>query len=117
MTISVDIWLRGTDVATTATIEGLHREPAAWTDADVRFLLEEMLRSMDRAKNPAGGRGPVALRGLSWIVNPFEDGGVVIAIEITLGAAIAGPFAIDQRVLEQMITRVLAEGAPSPTVH
>ena len=32
------------------------------------------------------------MRGLSWIVNPYEDGGVVIAIEITMGAAVAGPF-------------------------
>ena len=29
-------------------------------------------------------------------MNPYEEGGVVIAIEITLGAAIAGPFDIDQ---------------------
>jgi hypothetical protein len=117
MTIAVDIWLRGTDVATTHAIEGLDREAAAWTDADVRFLLEEMLRSMDRASNPAAGGRPVSLRGLSWIVNPFEDGGVVIAIEITLGAAIAGPFDIDQPVLEQMIARVLTEGASTSTVH
>ena len=27
----------------------------------------------------------------SWIVNAYDEGGVVIAIEITLGAAIAGP--------------------------
>jgi hypothetical protein len=52
-------------------------------------------------------------------VNPYEDGGVVIAIEITLGAAIAGPFDIEQAALEAMITRVLARPAapPSPTVH
>ena len=32
MTVSVDIWLRGTEHATTKTIDGLSREPAAWTD-------------------------------------------------------------------------------------
>ena len=63
-----------------------------------------------------------SLRGLSWIVNPYEDGGVVVAIEITLGAAIAGPFDIPQQALEAMITRVMARarkagGASSPTVH
>ena len=53
----------------------------------------------------------------SWIVNPFE-GGVLIAIEMTLGAAVAGPFAIDKARLEAMITRVMAasDSAP-PVVH
>ena len=61
----------------------------------------------------------MALRGLSWIVNPYEDGGVLIAIEITMGAAIAGPFDIDQSALETMITRVLARPAApsSETIH
>jgi len=55
------------------------------------------------------------LRGLSWIVNTYDEGGVVIAIEITLGAAIAGPFAIDKATLEAMITRVMAPPvAPHP---
>ena len=60
----------------------------------------------------------VRLRGLSWIVNPYEEGGVVIALEITLGAAIAGPFDIDKSRLEAMIARVLAPAAPPSTaVH
>jgi hypothetical protein len=52
-------------------------------------------------------------------VNPYDEGGVVIAIEITLGAAIAGPFDIDKAALEAMINRVLARplSPPSPTVH
>jgi len=29
MTVSVDVWLRGTEHATTKTIEGLSREPDA----------------------------------------------------------------------------------------
>jgi hypothetical protein len=41
---------------------------------------------------------------------------VVIALEISMGAAIAGPFDIDQAALERMITRVLV-GRPSATVH
>ena len=52
-------------------------------------------------------------------MNPYDDGGVVIAIEITLGAAIAGPLDIDKAALETMITRVLAQPsrAASTTVH
>jgi len=118
MTLSVDIWLRGTDFATTESIEGPARPPAQWTDDDVRAVLEGMLRAMDRSKRPGEADRAISLRGLSWIVNPYESGGVVIAIEITLGAAIAGPFDVDQAALETMITRVLA--APpqaSETVH
>jgi len=118
MTVHVDIWLRGTDFATTALIDGIGREPSAWTDDDVRDVLEGMLRAMDQAKNPDRAGRAISLRGLSWIVNPFEEGGVVIAIEITLGAAIAGPFDIDKTVLEGMIDRVLARTpAPPPTIH
>jgi hypothetical protein len=39
---------------------------------------------------------------------------VVIAIEVTTGAAIAGPFGIDQSALETMIARVLASASPPP---
>jgi hypothetical protein len=74
-----------------------------------------MLRAMDRLKRPGATDREIALRGLSWIVNPYEDGGVVLAIEITLGAAIAGPFDIDKADLEAMINRVLA--IPSQTIH
>ena len=52
MTVSVDIWLRGTDFATTATIEGIARAPGVWVDDDVRLVLEGMLRAMDRLKRP-----------------------------------------------------------------
>jgi len=119
MTVSVDVWLRGTEHATTITIDGLTREPAAWIDEDVRFVLEGMLRVMARLKQPGKEPASIALRGLSWIVNAYEEGGVVIAIEITLGAAIAGPFAIDKAALEAMITRVMAPPLPPPsaTVH
>ena len=119
MTFPVDVWLRGHDFATTETIEGVAREPRAWTDDDVRGILEAMLKTMNRLKHPGEPDGPVALRGLSWIVNPFEGGGVVIAIEITLGAAIAGPFDIEQAALEAIIARVLGRpAAPASTsVH
>lgn len=108
MTVSVDVWLRGSGIATTETFEDVPREPRAWTDDDVRAVLEGMLRAMDRRQRPGEADRAIALRGLTWIVNPFEDGGVVIAIEIALGAAIAGPFEIDKTALDAMITRVLA---------
>ena len=119
MRVPVDIWLRGENHATTAQIDGIAPAPASWTDDDVRAVLEGMLREMDRLKRPGEQDRPIALRGLSWILNPYEDGGVVIAIEITLGAAIAGPLAIEKAALEVMINRVLARplAPPSPTVH
>jgi hypothetical protein len=119
MTVSVDVWLRGTEHATTKTIEGVSREPAAWTDDDVRLVLEGMLRVMAQLKQPGEEPRTIALRGLSWIVNSYDEGGVVIAIEITMGAAIAGPFQIDKAQLEAMITRVMAPPIPpsSTTVH
>lgn len=119
MTVSVDIWLRGSDVATTDRIEGIARAPQEWTDADVRLLLEGMLRAMDRRKRPGEADREIQLRGLSWIVNPYDEGGVVIAIEITMGAAIAGPFDADKSTLETLIARVLSAPPqrPSTTVH
>jgi hypothetical protein len=122
-TVPVDIWLRGTNEATTVAIEGAPRQPSEWVDDDVRTVLEGMLRAMDRLKRPGEDERAVTLRGLSWIVNPYEEGGVVIALEITLGAAIAGPFDIDRPALETMITRVIAsDGAhsgtpPTPSIH
>jgi len=115
MRVPVDIWLRGSDVATTESIEGIAREPREWTESDVRQVLEGMLLAMDRRKHPGEHQRVVSLRGLSWIVNAFEEGGVVIAIEITLGAAIAGPFDVDRAALEVMVRHVLD---PTPgTVH
>jgi hypothetical protein len=119
MNVDVDVWLRGSDFATTATVEDIPRPPKEWTDDDVRLVLEGMLRTMHRLKHPGEADRAITLRGLSWIVNPYEDSGVVIAIEITLGAAIAGPLDIDKTRLEAMITRVL-ERPPAPrsaTVH
>ena len=121
MNIPVDIWLRGDDFATTATLDLPIGPATAWSDADVRLVLGGMLRAMYRQKYPDREDDAfVALRGLSWIVNPFEEGGVVIAIEITLGAAIAGPFDADQSTLEAIIGRVVstpAAPAGSSIVH
>jgi hypothetical protein len=123
MEFQVDIWLRGTDFATTRSITSLSALPSAWTDQDVARLLREMLLAIHRTKNPdVGPDMQVFLRGFSWIVNPFEDKGVVVAIEIQTGAAVAGPFEIDKQRLEQMISRAIALGKtstdpPSALVH
>jgi hypothetical protein len=123
MEIQLDIWLRGTNHATTHVISPVGREPRAWTDADVQAVLVGMLRALDHANDPAGDAArPVALRGFSWIVNPFDEGGVLIALELSLGAVVAGPFDIPERELTSMIARVIAAETPArkrgtETVH
>jgi len=122
MNIQLDVWLRGTHHATTHVIDSIGREPRSWTDTDVEAVLVSMLRTLERAHNPeADVDRPVALRGFSWIVNPFDDGGVVIALELSLGAVVAGPFDIAERELTTMIGRVMAAAAspirPTETVH
>ncbi len=107
--MEIEVWLRGNDFATTDTVDVALGPARGWTDADVRVLLKELLRAVDRAKTPDADRDrPVALRGFSWIVSPFEGGGFTVAVEIQLGAAAAGPFDVDQSELEASITRVMA---------
>jgi hypothetical protein len=90
--------------------------PDAWGDADVRDVLKTMLEAIDRVKHPRGPERPASLRGFSWIVEPTGDQ-VVIAIEIPMGAAVAGPFHIAQDRLTAMIGRVLSGPAASDSVH
>jgi hypothetical protein len=109
MDISVDVWLRGDNHATTYVINPVRREPGSWTEDDVSAVLVGMLRALERAKNPrAEPDRPVTLRGFSWIVNPYDEGGVVIALEMSLGAIVAGPFDIAERDLTAMIQRVMS---------
>lgn len=119
MEFPVEIWLRGDNHATTDVIAPVPREPRAWTDDDVVAVLEGMLRALDRAKHPDSATDrPVALRGFSWIVSPFETGGVVIALELTLGAVVAGPFDVAERELSATIDRVMrAQRVATETVH
>jgi hypothetical protein len=118
MDITVDVWLRGDNHATTYTISPVARIPREWTDADVSSVLVGMLRTLERAKNPSvAADRPVTLRGFSWIVNPFESGGVVIALEMTLGAIVAGPFDISEGELSARIRKVMdAERAKTTVV-
>jgi hypothetical protein len=116
MTFDVEIVLRDRNYAVTERVEHT-TEAAAWGDADVEAVLKQILLAIDRVKNPDADRRFVALRGFSWIVEP-ANGHVVIAIEIPMGAAVAGPFAIEQPRLDGMIRRVIAAAAiPGPTIH
>jgi hypothetical protein len=121
MTFPIEIVLRESDDAVT---EHLSHPASArdWTVDDVREILKKMLMAIDRAKNPEAPSREVILRGFSWIVEPFDsaegkpsDGKVVIAIEIPMGAAVAGPFDIDERRLTSMIKQAM--GTPATTVH
>jgi hypothetical protein len=112
MSIPVDIWLRGNNHATSDVIAGPAPQPQEWTEQDVATVLEGMLRAIDKARDPtAPGDRPIALRGFSWIVNPYEGGGVVIGLEMTLGAVIAGPFDVPEARLTAMINRVMVTPA------
>ena len=115
MTFDVEIVLRQRNYAVTEHLQHAI-EPGAWTDSDVAAVLKQILLAIDRAKNPDAAERYVALRGFSWIVEPTREG-VVIAIEIPMGAAVAGPFDIPQPRLDGMITRVLASATPRTTVH
>ena len=117
----VEVVLKGRDFAVTEQVAVDVPPPARWDDEHVRDVLVEILRAVDRAENPkTAGDRIIILRGFSWIVEP-NGTDVVIAIEIPMGAAVAGPFTADQADLTARITRVLAmerqlTGAPS-TVH
>src|SRR5215213_2539484 len=116
MEFDVEIVLRDTNQAITERIEH-GTEPRAWREFDVETILKQILLAIDRVKNPSSGARHVALRGFRWIVEPMGDQ-VVIAIEIPMGAAVAGPFAIESERLDAMIRRVVAAAAvPGPTIH
>jgi hypothetical protein len=107
MTFKVEVVLKGRDYAVTESRSIAHGDPGTWADAAVRDLLVEILRTIDRVEHPdAPPERAVSLRGFSWIVEPL-DGQSVIAIEIPMGAAVAGPFAIGQVELDALIARVL----------
>jgi len=121
-TYNVEVVLRERDAAITEVVR-TDVAPRNWTEFEVEDVLRGILRAIDRARNPdAPEERPVVLRGFSWIVEPSDDG-VVIAIEIPMGAAVAGPFDADQKQLDALITstlkrQTLAATMPaSPTVH
>lgn len=115
MTFDVEIVLREHNEATTERLRHDGNDAPRWTEGDVEMVLRSMLLAINRARNPLAADTFVALRGFSWIVEPTE-GGVVIAIEIPMGAVVAGPFDIPQSRLDRMISRVVAAATPRPPV-
>lgn len=117
MTFDIEIVLRDQDRVIPRQIRHDGNDAPRWTELDVQEVLKAMLLAIEHARNASSQQEFVALRGFSWIVEP-ADGGVVIAIEIPMGAAVAGPFDIPQARLDALITRVLATHAPArPVVH
>src|SRR5688572_1135043 len=115
--VAVDVWVRGTHHATTHRITSVPAVAEKWTDDDVRQLLSEMLWALDREKHPGGERPEVSLRGFSWIVSPDENGGVLLHVDMQLGTASAGPFAIEERRLTDMVSRVMDKPHAIERVH
>jgi hypothetical protein len=114
--IDVDVWVRGRQDAVTEKVAGLDTDAASWTDAEVKDLLEGMLLALERARNPGGVPPEVTLRGFSWIVSP-DKGGVLLHLEMQIGTVSAGPFAIDEARLTDMISRVMGGPRVSTLVH
>jgi len=114
--IDVDVWVRGRQGAVTERIAELDADAASWTDAEVKDLLEGMLLALERVRNPGGIPPEVTLRGFSWIVSP-DKGGVLLHLEMQIGTVSAGPFAIDEARLTDMISRVMGGPKVSTLVH
>jgi hypothetical protein len=114
--IDVDVWVRGRQGAVTEKIAELDADAASWTDAEVKDLLEGMLLALERARNPGGIPPEVTLRGFSWIVSP-DKGGVLLHLEMQIGTVSAGPVAIDEARLTDMISRVMGGPKVSTLVH
>lgn len=116
--IEVDVWVRGQQHATTRGIANVSADPQQWTDDDVQHLLTEMLLALEREKHPDGDPPRVTLRGFNWIVSrDDQSSGVIVHLEMQLGTASAGPFAIEEQPLVAMIQRVLEQPARPERIH
>ena len=113
--VDVEVWVRGTHHATTHRITSLPSTHGTWTDDDVRRLLSEMLLALERESNPGGEPPPVSLRGFSWIVSR-DQSGLLVHLDMQIGTASAGPIAIDEGRLNELIARVM-EPRQSESVH
>ena len=115
--IDVEVWVRGRQDATTERIAGIEDDAAAWQDEDVKTLLEGMLLALQRTNDPKAEPPPVTLRGFSWIVSPADEGGVLLHVEMQLGTVSAGPFAIGEDPLTEMVSRVIGGPRVSKLIH
>ena len=119
-TFDVEIVLKGRDSAVKEALMVPHGDPGHWDEGAVYDALVEILRAIDRAENPNAPRDrAVTLTGFSWIVEPVGED-VVIAIEIPMGAAVAGPFRMPQSKLDALIGNVIRlerQKASPTTIH
>jgi len=107
MMFPVEIVLKGRDKAVTESLEVPTGDVPLWDEGMVHAMLVEILRAIGRAEDAsAPADRPVALQGFSWIVEPL-DGQVVLAIEIPMGAAVAGPFDVPPADLDAVVSRVI----------
>ncbi len=119
MTYQVEIMLRGNETVYTETVHHIGgADPAAWTVEDASTVLHSTLRAIDRVLNPGRDDEPATLlRGINWIVSPYEDG-VVLALEIHSASAVAGPFALPLARLESLLNEaVKSPGVSDGVVH
>jgi hypothetical protein len=106
-TFDVEVVLKNRDFAVKEAVAVPHGPAATWDEAAVYDALVEILRAIARAEDPQTPRDrPVILTGFSWIVEPLKDD-VILAIEIPMGAAVAGPFRMPQARLDALVTNVL----------
>ncbi len=113
VTIPVEIMLRGDPHVYTQTLDH-PGEPGQWSVADMERVLERLLQAVSRVLQPDGAGAPVLLRGMNWIVSPYQTG-VVIALEIHSASVVAGPFDVPAATLDALIVGALG-GAPAGTV-
>jgi hypothetical protein len=120
MTYDVEIMLRANEQVFTETVRHIGGEdPSAWTVDDASTVLQSTLLAIDRALNPGRTDEPTTLtfRGINWIVSPHERG-ALIALEIHSASAVAGPFAMPEARLEQLLTEaVKAPNGTNGLVH
>lgn len=110
MTFQINVVLRDTNHAVAEMVNFKEDEPLTLTDRDVERVLRRILLAIRRAKHPGSDEeSAIALRGLSWVVDSFDEG-VVIAVEGPSGSAVAGPFDIQRQDLDQMVERVISSG-------
>lgn len=116
MTVPFEIMLRGDPRVFAETIDQ-PGDPAGWAPDDVRQLLEGVLRHVGRLVRPGTPAAePVQLRGMNWIVSPY-DGGVVLALEIHSASVVAGPFPLPASALEALVAGAVAGVRPGTVVH
>ena len=115
MTFTLEVMLRGRETVFSEKIDH-PGTPGTWTPADMRVVLTKVLQAIHRIQRPEDDAPHVELRGLNWIVSPYQ-GHVVIAFEIPSASAVAGPFDVAPALLEQLLVQTIAAAGPPVTVH